>query len=72
MVFHFNKGHLIDPKIPMWVLKLKGKTYYVNHVTANAKWSTKESIDSSTKGSIKFKNVKVLIDDENNAEILEK
>jgi len=40
----------------MWVLKTKGKTYYVNHVEADCKWSTKETPDNDhTKGSIKFK-----------------
>jgi hypothetical protein len=40
------------------------------HVTASAPWSTKETPDNAhTKGSIKFKNVDVVIDDENCAEI---
>jgi hypothetical protein len=54
----------------MWVIKTKGQTYYVNHVTANAPWSTKETPDNpSTKGSLKFKNVTLLITDDNCAEI---
>ncbi len=53
------------------MLKTKGKTYYVKHVTANAPWSTKETPDNpSTKGSIKFKDVDVIIDDEQCAEIV--
>ena len=32
VVFHFNKKHLEDETIPMWVLKFHGETYYVNHV----------------------------------------
>lgn len=64
VVFHFNKKHLEDPTIPMWVVKTKGKTYYVEHVTANIPWSTKETPDNaSTKGSIKFKNVLLTIED---------
>jgi hypothetical protein len=55
------------------VLKAKGETFYVHHVTAQCPWSTKESPDNpSTKGSIKFKNVNVVIDDENCAEIVPK
>lgn len=68
VVFHFNKGHLKDPSIPMWVLKFKGETYYVNHLESNASWSTKETPNNpATKGSIKFKNVMVSIDEYNNA-----
>lgn len=54
----------------MWVLKIKGTTYYVNHVNANAGWTTKETPDNlHTKGSLKFKNVDVTIDDLNEATI---
>lgn len=69
-VFHFNKGHLQDPTIPMWILKFKGKTHYVDHVDANAPWSTKETPDNPhTKGALKFKNVTVRIDENNHASI---
>lgn len=54
----------------MWILKFKGQTHYVDHVMANAKWSTKETPDNpATKGSIKFRNVFVTIDKDNCAEI---
>ena len=57
VIFHFNKGHLTNPEIPMWVLKIKGETYYVNHVECNVSWSTKETPNNDkTKGSIKIKN----------------
>jgi len=47
----------------MWVLKTRGETYYVSHVTANVGFSTKETPDNPhTKGSIKFKNVDVIIE----------
>lgn len=56
----------MDPTIPMWVLKIKGNTYYIDHLEANLPFSTKETPDNpSTKGSIKFKKVHVIIDDEN-------
>lgn len=65
-VFHFNKKHLEDPTIPMWVVKAKGKTYYVDHVRSTVPFSTKETPDNShTKGAIKFKDVLVEIDDSN-------
>lgn len=70
MVFHFNKKHLEDETIPMWVLKLRGETYYVHHVDCSVPWSTKETPDNAhTKGSIKVKDCLVTIDSENCASI---
>ena len=64
IIFHFNKGHLADPTIPMWVIKTKGETYYVDHVNSAVSFSTKETPNNSaTKGSIKFKNCSLLIED---------
>jgi hypothetical protein len=72
LVFHFNKGHLADPAIPMWVVKAKGESYYVNHVTCELPWSTKETPDNShTKGSIKVKRCLLTIDDANCATVTE-
>ena len=66
-MFHFNKGHLTDETIPMWVIKTHGVTMYVNHVTADMPWSTKETPgNEKTKGSIKFKKCKLTIDTEDN------
>jgi len=63
VVFHFNKKHLEDETIPMWAVKTRGKTYYVDHVTAAVPWSTKETPDNThTKGSIKLKNVLLKIE----------
>ena len=54
----------------MWVLKTHGETFYVNHVTADMPWSTKETPDNpSTKGSIKFKEVLLEIDADNCARL---
>jgi hypothetical protein len=48
----------------MWVVKAKGETHYVKHVTADCPWSTKETPDNpSTKGSIKFNNCRLTIDE---------
>lgn len=70
IVFHFNRGHLADPSIPMWVLKTGGETYYVNHVDAECSWSTKETPNNpATKGSLKFKKCILNIDDKLNATI---
>jgi len=71
-VFHFNKKHLEDQTIPMWVLKFHGETLYVNHVDCQLPWSTKETPDNShTKGSIKVKNALLRISDDNDATLTE-
>ena len=68
IILHFNKMHLQDPNIPMWVIKVKGETYYVDHVdmAEGVGFSTKETPDNThTKGSIKIR-AKLLIILENN------
>ena len=71
-VFHFNKKHLEDQTIPMWVLKFHGETYYVNHVDAKLPWTTKETPDNDhTKGSLKFKNALVTFNEQNEATLTE-
>lgn len=48
----------------------KGQTYYVEHVTANVPWTTKETPDNvRTKGAIKFKDCNLLILEGNTAVI---
>ena len=72
VVFHFNKGHLTDQTIPMWVLKTKGESYYVHHVDCQMPWSTKETPDNpSTKGSLKIKKCLLTINEANEATISE-
>lgn len=64
IVFHFNKKHLEDSKIPMWVVKSKGTTYYIDHLDSRIGFSTKETPDNShTKGSIKFKGMLTITQD---------
>lgn len=58
IILHFNKMHLQNPTIPMWVIKAKGETHYVNHVDVESGigFSTKETPNNEhTKGSLKFK-----------------
>ena len=68
IVFHFNKKHIQDSTIPMWVVKCRGDTHYVDHVDVlpGIGFSTKETPDNPhTKGSIKFKG-QLSISEENN------
>lgn len=71
MDFHFNKKHLEFPDIvPMWILKAKGTTYYVNHVDCQTPWTTREQPDNpSTKGAIRIKRGNIHIDADGNAVI---
>jgi hypothetical protein len=51
----------------MWVVKCRGDTYYVHHVDVSpgVGFSTKETPDNSrTKGSIKFKAVLDIIEND--------
>ncbi len=67
--FHFNKGSLEFPFLPMWALKTKGKTFYINHIEANIPWSTRELPEGSTRGMIRLKSGDISIDAEGNATI---
>lgn len=56
IVFHYNKAHNTDNKIPTWIIKHRGITYYVNHIESEIGFSTKETPENDhTKGSIQFK-----------------
>jgi hypothetical protein len=55
IIFHYNKGHNADTSIPPWVIKVHGQVYYINHITSNIGFSTKETpLSETTKGAIKF------------------
>lgn len=56
----------------MWKLAFKGESYYVEHVTCELPWSTKETPSNShTKGSIKVKHCYLVIDEHNHAYLKE-
>lgn len=60
VVFHYNKAHNADITIPPWVVKCKGKSYYVNHMTIGegVGFSTKETpVSPHTKAALKVKGV---------------
>jgi len=72
IIFHFNKQHLQDNTVPMWVIKTKGQTHYVHHldVDKGVGFSSKETLDNpSTKGSMKFKG-KLRIDNNERGELI--
>lgn len=67
IIFHYNKACNTDISIPMWVIKHKGSTHYVNHVTIEpgCGFCTKETPNNPhTKGSIKIKGFLKLQDGE--------
>lgn len=65
VIFSFNRKHLEDSSIPMWILKTGGNSYYCNHVICNKGWITKETPDNPhTKGSIKIRNCTLSIENE--------
>lgn len=58
---HYNRHSNEFAFFPMWVLKAKGKTYYIHHITANAPWSTRELADGPTKGMIRLRKANLTI-----------
>jgi hypothetical protein len=68
--FHFNKISIEFPFMPMWTLKAKGKSYYLNHIDCEVPWTTRETPDNpSTKGSLRIKRGRISISEEGNATI---
>ena len=58
IVFHYNKHHNVDVNTPPWVIKTKGKTFYINHmdIMPGVGFSTNENPDNEhTKGTLKIK-----------------
>jgi hypothetical protein len=60
--FHFNKGSIEFPFLPSWVVKTKGKTFYVTDVVSNHTFSTKNKDTGSTRGLLRFKRGSLIID----------
>lgn len=67
IIFHYNKKHNEDINIPPWIIKCRGESHYVNHITVQSGcgFCTKETPDNShTKASIKVKGYLRIIDGE--------
>lgn len=68
--FHFNKKSVEFDFIPMWVVKARGKTFYVHHMDCQAGFTTRETPDHpSTKGSLRVKRGTLSISAEGHATI---
>lgn len=67
VVFKFNKKARNDPKEPKWALEIGDNIYFVFHInTTGFNFSTGDSLRP---GTLLFKNVKVKVDKDGNAEI---
>lgn len=50
---HFNKKNLDDPRLPPWVVRHRGETYYAYEVLSEVAFKTKYKADNpSVKGVI--------------------
>jgi hypothetical protein len=67
--FHYNRGANDFPFLPTWVIRAKGRSYYVREVEFSAPCTTKERATGSTKGVLRFKRCSVEIDADGNARI---
>lgn len=68
--FHFNKKSMEFDFVPMWVVKARGKTFYVNHMDCQTGFTTRETPEhASTKGSLRVKRGTLNIDVQGNAVI---
>ena len=65
VVFNYNRKHNQDQSIPAWIVKHRGKAYYVNHLDSEVGFSTKESpMSEHTKGSLIFKGKLKIVEEE--------
>lgn len=73
-MFHFNKKHNEDPaNIPPWVVKVKGQTHYVHHMTIDpgVGFTTKETPDSAhTKAALQIKGVCNIVEKDGQVEAI--
>ncbi len=65
---HYNKISNEYEWMPRWVVKAKGASYYVNGITCNKGFSTKNK-EGSTRGLFRFKNSKLFITEDGQATI---
>lgn len=68
--FHYNKVHSEYDFMPMWTLRVKGRSYYVNEIESFAPWTTRERASGSTKGVLRFPKCRIAISKDGVANIL--
>jgi hypothetical protein len=59
--FHYNRGSNEFGFLPRWVVKTKGRSFYVDHVTANVPWTTRELDTGATRGTIRLRKANLQI-----------
>ena len=67
--FHYNRGHSEFPFLPMWAIRVKGRSYYVEQVDSEVPWTTKGRNSGSTKGVLRFPKCRVSINSDGIAKI---
>lgn len=70
--FHFNRGAIEFPFLPMWTLKTRGKTYYIQHLDASGVvMTTRETPEHpSTKGAIRFRRGRLTLNPDGTATLV--
>jgi hypothetical protein len=57
----YNRASNEFSVLPRWVLKTRGKSFYIDHIDATVPWSTRELDAGPTKGMLRFRKCKVAI-----------
>ncbi len=70
--FSYNRIHNQFEFMPRWLIRVKGKTYYVEHFDSQIGFSTREMTDPNTKGMLRFRNARMVINSDGTAVITER
>jgi hypothetical protein len=66
--FHYNRGHSSFPSIlPVWVVKAKGETFYLEHLEGSVRFETREMESGATKGMLRFRKCQLTIREDRTA-----
>jgi hypothetical protein len=68
--FYFNKGSIEFQMLPPWIVKAKGRIFYVQDFISEIGFSTKNKPDGPTRGLLRFRKGKLLIDDQGVARLI--
>lgn len=67
--FSYNRGHNEFAFLPRWIVKMKGKTYYIDHIDSKVGFNTRELDGGSTRGMLRFNHCVVHISADRTATI---